>query len=78
MQRDGVGPPRRVRWQPAGGRLDVRRPTRVRLLLVNGLITSGLWLAAWRYVIDGRGATDRKSTRLNSSHLARSRMPSSA
>ena len=57
MQRDGVGPPRRVRWQPAGGRLDARRPTRVRLLLVNGLITSGLWLAAWRYVIDGRGAT---------------------
>jgi diguanylate cyclase (GGDEF)-like protein/PAS domain S-box-containing protein len=42
---------------PAGGRLDVRRPTRVRLLLVNGLITCGLWLATWRYVIDGRDAT---------------------
>ena len=42
-------------------------------------------LAPWRYVELDAGASDidvdeqdRKSTRLNSSHLARSRMPSSA
>ena len=30
------------------------------------------------YVVDATGYTDRKSTRLNSSHIEESRMPSSA
>ena len=40
---------------PAGARLTARRPTLPRLLLVHGLVTAGIWLATWRYVInDGR------------------------
>ena len=45
---------------PAGARLSARRPTLPRLLLVHGLVTAGVWLATWRYVVhDGRanGAT---------------------
>ena len=42
---------------PAGGRLSIRRPTLPRLLLVNGLVTCGLWLATWRYVIHDGEAT---------------------
>ena len=45
---------------PAGARLTSRRPTLPRLLLVHGLVTAGVWLATWRYVIhDGHanGAT---------------------
>jgi len=40
---------------PAGARLTARRPTLPRLLLVHGLVTAGIWLATWRYLIhDGR------------------------
>jgi len=40
---------------PAGARVTARRPTLPHLLLVNGLVTSGIWLATWRYMIhDGR------------------------
>ena len=35
-------------------------------------------LVSGRYVIDAKSIIDRKSTRLNSSHLKLSRMPSSA
>ena len=45
---------------PAGARLTSRRPTLPRLLLVHGLVTAGVWLATWRYVIhdgDANGAT---------------------
>ena len=42
---------------PAGGRLTVRRPTLTRLLVVNGLGGTGIWLATWRYVIHD-GATN--------------------
>ena len=37
----------------------------------------GIWYAIGRSVIEGL-RTDRKSTRLNSSHIGSSRMPSSA
>ena len=37
-----------------------------------------LFAATSDYQIDGTNKQDRKSTRLNSSHITRSRMPSSA
>ena len=45
---------------PSGGRLSIHRPTLPRLFMVHGLVTAGVWLATWRYIInDGRadGAT---------------------
>ena len=60
-------------------------PARILVLyVVSGVVLGGLGL--YKYVVEfgGAGATvpltglDRKSTRLNSSHVALSRMPSSA
>jgi ABC-2 type transport system permease protein len=45
-------------------------------LLGYGLLMGDVPVAAANYLVTG--ATDRKSTRLNSSHSTRSRMPSSA
>ena len=43
-----------------------------------GLLGTSCYILADTYFISQAAGTDRKSTRLNSSHLARSRMPSSA
>ena len=62
------------------------RPTRTSLVIGLPLALAGLLLRAWaaghlakneRLAITGPFA-DRKSTRLNSSHIQKSRMPSSA
>ncbi len=37
---------------PAGARVKARRPTFLRLLLVHGTATAGIWLATWKYVIN--------------------------
>ena len=42
------------------------------------LVGAGVEIAQRRSRIDVGGALDRKSTRLNSSHIQKSRMPSSA
>ncbi|MGB8859878.1 MAG: EAL domain-containing protein [Ilumatobacteraceae bacterium] len=36
---------------PAGARIASRRPALTRLILVNGLVSVGLWIATWRYVM---------------------------
>ena len=48
-------------------------------LEIGSRLVRGIWiLIATAFVIGVGGATDRKSTRLNSSHSSVSRMPSSA
>ena len=48
------------------------------LLVTFGIALAGYVTGAILYVFQVPYATDRKSTRLNSSHVKRSRMPSSA
>ena len=64
---------------PPGMRLVAERGIHLATAAVGGFLA---W-SGWRYFADTHGATsaaigDRKSTRLNSSHSDRSRMPSSA
>ena len=61
--------------EPAGG-FDERQEDRRRMIAAveNGLLRRSLFVAAKR----GHEQRDRKSTRLNSSHVSLSRMPSSA
>ena len=55
---------------------DPNHPT---LLLVNGLGSQCInYQEAWCEMFAAEGLQDRKSTRLNSSHIPLSRMPSSA
>ena len=45
---------------------------------VLGYLIAGVIIGPWGLRLISDPATDRKSTRLNSSHLSQSRMPSSA
>ena len=47
----------------------------VLILLLGGGIGAGVWKGGWQ---PAPKLADRKSTRLNSSHTSKSRMPSSA
>jgi len=69
-----AAPPRAARRVRDGRALVVEDEPRIRQLVVRELAGLGLRVVA---VGDGEAA-DRKSTRLNSSHSAKSRMPSSA
>ena len=42
------------------------------------VLTAVLYLLIFGHVLEGHVKVDRKSTRLNSSHIQKSRMPSSA
>ena len=55
-------------------------PTRTVFLSIGGSALAGYETVNWgdRMLYDGSTLLDRKSTRLNSSHTALSRMPSSA
>ena len=46
--------------------------------LILGLVVFGIWLLVTQSGIGAAINKDRKSTRLNSSHIQKSRMPSSA
>jgi diguanylate cyclase (GGDEF)-like protein/PAS domain S-box-containing protein len=46
---------------PSGAQVTVRRPTMARLILVNGLVACGIWLATWKYVMHD-GDTDRATS----------------
>ena len=65
-----------------GARLLSSRPETIVAAMVHALAGASLWCAARlspRDIATGaRGRSDRKSTRLNSSHIPLSRMPSSA
>ena len=52
--------------------------SRVRVVFTNAFGSEPLTIGAAHVAVRAQGAGDRKSTRLNSSHIQKSRMPSSA
>ena len=42
---------------PGGARIEARRPTTMRMVIVHGIVTVGLWTATWKFIIHHHRST---------------------